>query len=238
VAWFEKTTARVVIASFHRVATGLNLSQFNNLAWFDYSDNTRLAEQGEGRIRRVNTADLHRMLFGEVRPVRYWYLTSSPIQEAQLAYTLEKRMIAKLAEGETPDIDPAECSSGNQSFSALITRALKEGNIDYQDPSVLLKQMTRSDNARVREENKSAASTESETAPATAKVIPFPQPEPTTPPDPEPDTFPVIIIENGKERVVQVTSDRYNDCLALGMLEVTLFGAYLVTGKRTKQGRA
>jgi len=238
VAWFEKTTARVVIASFHRVATGLNLSQFNNLCWFDYSDNTRLAEQGEGRIRRVNTADLHRMLFGEVRPVRYWYLTSSPIQEAQLAYTLEKRMIAKLAEGETPDIDPAECSSGSQSFSALITRALKEGNIEYQDPSVLLKQMTRSDNARVREENKSAASTESETAPATAKVIPFPQPVTMTSPDPEPDTFPVIIIENGKERIVQVTPDRYNDCLAQGMLEVTLFGAYLVTGKRTKQGRA
>ncbi len=91
-AWFEKTTAQVVIASYHRVATGLNLSQFNNLCWYDYSDNTRLAEQGEGRIRRVNTADIHRMTYGEVRPCRYWYLTSSPIQEAQLAYTLEVRL--------------------------------------------------------------------------------------------------------------------------------------------------
>ena len=62
-------------------------------------------------------------------------------------------MIAKLAEGETPDIDPAECTSGNQSFSALITKALKEGNIDYQDPSALLKKKTRSDNARVKDEN-------------------------------------------------------------------------------------
>ena len=235
VAWFEKTTAQVVIASFHRVATGLNLSQFNNLCWFDYSDNTRRAEQGEGRIRRVNTADIHRKIYGEVRPCRYWYLTSSPIQEAQLAYTLEKRMIAKLAEGETPDIDPAECTSGNQSFSALITRALKEGNIDYQDPSTLLKQMTRSDNAGVRDENKTSASTTPETAPATARVIPFPQPETTT--LPEPNAFAVIVIEDGRERAVQFPVDRYNDYLAQGLLEVTLFGTYLVPERRTRQGR-
>lgn len=230
-AWFEKTTAQVVIASYHRVATGLNLSQFNNLCWYDYSDNTRLAEQGEGRIRRVNTADIHRMTYGEVRPCRYWYLTSSPIQEAQLAYTLEKRMIAKLAEGETPDIDPAECTSDNQSFSALITKALKEGNIDYQDPSALLKKMTRTDNARVRDENKITTS-----PPAAAKVIHFPQPEPPTPPVPE--TVPVIVFEGGWEVERQIPAEKYHEYLEEGMLEVTLFGTYLVTGKRARRGRA
>jgi tRNA1(Val) A37 N6-methylase TrmN6 len=231
VAWFEKTTAQVVIASYHRVATGLNLSQFNNLTWFDYTDNTRMAEQGEGRIRRVNTADIHRMIYGEVRPCRYWYLTSSPIQEAQLAYTLEKRMIAKLAEGETPDIDPAECTSGNQSFSALITKALKEGNIDYQDPSALLKKMTRSDNARVRDENRNAAS-----APATAKVIPFPQPDLSPPPVSE--TIPVIVFEDGLEVMKPFPEEKYHEYLTGGMLEVTLFGTYLVTGRPAKRRRA
>jgi tRNA1(Val) A37 N6-methylase TrmN6/predicted nucleic acid-binding Zn-ribbon protein len=229
VAWFEKTIAQVVIASYHRVATGLNLSQFNNLAWFDYTDNTRMAEQGEGRIRRVNTADIHRMIYGEVRPCRYWYLTSSPIQEAQLAYTLEKRMIAKLAEGETPDIDPAECTSGNQSFSALITKALKEGNIDYQDPSALLKKMTRSDNARVRDENRFVA-------PATAKVIPFPTPELS--PTPVSKCIPVIVIEDGLEVVKQFPTEKYHECLSGGVLEVTLFGTYFVTGRPSKRRRA
>ena len=231
VAWFEKTTAQIVIASYHRVATGLNLSQFNNLAWFDYTDNTRMAEQGEGRIRRVNTADIHRMVYGEVRPCRYWYLTSSPIQEAQLAYTLEKRMIAKLAEGETPDIDPAECTSGNQSFSALITKALKEGNIDYQDPSALLKKMTRSDNANVRDGNRIAVS-----PPATAKIIPFPQPEPT--PSSAPASIPVIVIEDGWEVVKQIPATTYHEYLTEGMLEVTLFGTYFVTGRPSKRRRA
>ena len=232
VAWFEKTTAQVVIASFHRVATGLNLSQFNNLAWFDYTDNTRMAEQGEGRIRRVNTADIHRMVYGEVRPCRYWYLTSSPIQEAQLAYTLEKRMIAKLAEGETPDIDPAECTSGNQSFSALITKALKEGSIDYQDPSALLKKMTRTDNARVRDENRIV--TPAPMAPATAKVIPFPPPQPS----PAPITVPVIVFEDGWEVTKQIPADAYHEYLSAGMLDVTLFGTYLVTGRRMGRRRA
>ena len=227
VAWFEQTTARVVIASYHRVSTGLNLSQFNNLLWFDYTDNTRMAEQGEGRIRRVNTADIHRSLYGEVRPCRYWYLTSSPIQEAQLAYTLEKRMIAKLAEGETPDIDPAECTSGNQSFSALITKALKAGNIDYQDPSALLKKMTRSDNASVRNENRII-----QPAPVLAKVIPFPQPELP------PEGIPVIFYEEGWEVVRLFPPDAYRDYLAAGRLEVTLFGTYLVEPKRTQRRRA
>lgn len=237
VAWFEKTVAQVVIASYHRVATGLNLSQFNNLAWFDYTDNTRMAEQGEGRIRRVNTADIHRMIYGEVRPCRYWYLTSSPIQEAQLAYTLEKRMIAKLAEGETPDIDPAECTSGNQSFSALITKALKEGNIDYQDPSALLKKMTRTDNARVRDENKVVAPLPmSQMTPATAKVIPFPQPEPT--PTPAAATIPVIVIEDGLEVVKPFPEEKYHEYLVEGMLEITLFGTYFVAGRQGKRRRA
>jgi hypothetical protein len=231
VAWFEKTIAQVVIASYHRVATGLNLSQFNNLLWFDYTDNTRMAEQGEGRIRRVNTADIHRMIYGEVRPCRYWYLTSSPIQEAQLAYTLEKRMIAKLAEGETPDIDPAECTSGNQSFSALITKALKEGNIDYQDPSALLKKMTRSDNAKVRNENRIITP-----APASTKVIPFPQPDHSPPPVSE--TIPVIVFEDGLEVMKLFPEEKYHEYLTGGMLEVTLFGTYLVTGRPAKRRRA
>lgn len=238
VAWFEKTVARVVIASFHRVATGLNLSQFNNIAWYDYTDHTRMAEQGEGRIRRVNTADLHRAVYGEVRPCRYWYLTSSPIQEAQLAYTLEKRMIAKLAEGETPDIDPAECASGNQSFSALITRALREGTIDYQDPSALLKRMTRSENAGVRNENKTIASATAtpeipEAAPPEAKVIPFPRPVTANPCAPE--TFAIIVLEEGLETVKQFPADVYHEYLAQGMLDVTLFGTYLSAGRRTRR---
>ena len=238
VAWFEKTKARVVIASFHRVATGLNLSQFNNLLWFDYTDHTRRAEQGEGRIRRVNTADIHRKIYGEVRPCRYWYLTSSPIQEAQLAYTLEKRMIAKLAEGETPDIDPAECSSGNQSFSALITKALKEGNIDYQDPSALLKKMTLSDNAGVRDENRVAANVivitpPPETAPLAARVIPFPQPASIS----QSDFIDVIVFEEGFEVVKRFPLETYHEYLAGGMLDVTLFGTYLLTGKPARHCR-
>jgi hypothetical protein len=171
------------------------------------------------------------MIYGEVRPCRYWYLTSSPIQEAQLAYTLEKRMIAKLAEGETPDIDPAECTSGNQSFSALITKALKEGNIDYQDPSALLKKMTRSDNANVRNENRIPTP-----APASAKVIPFPLPEQLPPLAQQ--GIPVIIFEDGWEVVKEFPPDKYREYLAEGMLEVTLFGTYLVTGKRARHKRA
>lgn len=221
VKWFENTTAQVAIVSFHRVATGLNLSQFNNLVWYDYTDNTRLAEQGEGRIRRVNTADIHRAVFGEVRPVRYWYLTSSEIQQAQLSYTLEKRMIAKLAEGETPDIDPAECSSGTQSFSAIITKALKEGNFEYQDPSALLKKMTKSENAKVRGENFAPA----EPATPTAKVIPFKAPEPVTPP--ATTTFSVIYVAEGVERTEEIAAELYEALREAGALEVTLFGTYV-----------
>ena len=229
VQWFEKTTAQVVFCSFHRVATGLNLSQFNNLCWFDYTDNTRLAEQGEGRIRRVNTADIHRRLFGEVRPVRYWYLTSSPIQEAQLAYTLEKRMIAKLAEGETPDIDPAECSSGTQSFSALITKALKEGRFEYKDPSALLKKMTKSENAKVRSEN----ITPTVPAPETAKVIPIrPEPEPIA--IVQTETFPVIFLTNGKETVQDIDAAAYTALMERGELEFTLFGTYYKPSRKSK----
>jgi len=214
VKWFEEATAQVLIVSFHRVATGLNLSQFNNLVWFSYTDNTRLAEQGEGRIRRVNTADIHRALFGEVRPVRYWYLTSSPIQEAQLSYTLEKRMVAKLAEGETPDIDPAECKSGNESFSALITKALKEGKIEYQDPSVLLKKMTKAENAKVVRQTNS---------------VPVHQPPPPTSASSIPASskvYQIIVLEDNKERTVTVSESKFDELLAQGLLDVTLFGVY------------
>ena len=225
--WFAQAKAQVAIVSFHRVATGLNLSHYNNLIWYDYTSNTRLAEQGEGRIRRVNTADIHRALFGEVRPVRYTYLTSSPIQEAQLAYTLEKRMISKLAEGETPDIDPAECTSGSQSFSAMITKALKEGSFQYNDPSILLKKMTKTENAGVRKENFVPA------APApTAKIIPFKAPEsaPATTPAPAPastETRTVIHTVGGIEQQVAIGLDRYTELMDSGQLEFTLFGVYV-----------
>lgn len=224
--WFAQAKAQVAIVSFHRVATGLNLSHYNNLIWYDYTSNTRLAEQGEGRIRRVNTADIHRALFGEVRPVRYTYLTSSPIQEAQLAYTLEKRMISKLAEGETPDIDPAECTSGSQSFSAMITKALKEGSFQYNDPSILLKKMTKTENAGVRKENFAPA------APApTAKVIPFKAPE-TAPATPAPapastETRTVVYMVGGVEQQVAIGLDRYDELMDAGQLEFTLFGVYV-----------
>lgn len=238
VQWFTKTTAQVVIVSFHRVATGLNLSQFNNLCWYDYTDNTRLAEQGDGRIRRVNTADIHRALFGEVRPCRYWYLTSSPIQEAQLAYTLEKRMVAKLAEGETPDIDPAECSSGNQSFSALITKALKEGNFDYQDPSALLKRMTKAENAKVRAENFEPASsvTTAATPPPVITPVGIVPPQPAIPaPLVLEKLFRVIFMEEGREVERDVPKKIFEEMQEKGLLEVTLFGIYhREPGKRRK----
>ena len=217
VEWFEQVTAQLVVVSFHRVATGLNLSQFNNLVWYDYTSNTRLAEQGDGRIRRVNTADIHRVQFGEVRPVRYWYLTSSEVQALQLAYTLEKRMVAKLAEGETPDIDPAECSS-SQSFSSLMTKALKEGNFNYTDPSSLLKKMTQHENAKVRGNNKGEA-------PIKSNIIQLPitrqEPAPTPP------CIAVIHCEGGREVTRDVPFGMYQTLLNAGNLEFTLFGVYV-----------
>ncbi|MDO3380418.1 DEAD/DEAH box helicase family protein [Geoalkalibacter halelectricus] len=216
--WFEKVTAQVVIASFHRVATGLNLSQFNNLVWYDYTDHTRLAEQGEGRVRRVNTADIHRKVFGEVRPVRYWYLTSSELQAMQLSYTLEKRMVAKLAEGETPDIDPSECSGGNQSFSALITNALHKGTFDYQDPSTLLRKMMQHENAKIAHQPSTSPA-----AAQPAKVLTLPvAPQPS-----QPDTYTVIYYAGGKEVARQITADEYQELEAANALEVTLFGTYV-----------
>jgi hypothetical protein len=224
VEWFEKVTAQLVVASFHRVATGLNLSQFNNLVWFDYTDHTRLAEQGEGRIRRVNTADLHRQVFGEVRPVRYWYLTSSKLQELQLSYTLEKRMVAKLAEGETPDLDPAECSSGNQSFSALITNALHKGSFDYQDPSALLKKMTAHENSKLKPIPPAPAL-------SLARVIPLAKPEPAK--TPEPCT---VIYREGREQVARdITAAEFQALLDSGALEITLFGTYFRSSQSARR---
>ena len=219
VEWFEQVTAQVVVVSFHRVATGLNLSQFNNLVWYDYTSNTRLAEQGDGRIRRVNTADIHRAQFGEVRPVRYWYLTSSEVQALQLAYTLEKRMVAKLAEGETPDIDPAECSS-SQSFSSLMTKALKEGNFNYTDPSSLLKKMTQHENAKVRGNNKGEA-------PIKSNIIQLPITRQV--PAPTPPCIAVIHCEGGREVTRDVPFGMYQTLLDAGNLEFTLFGVYVRT---------
>jgi hypothetical protein len=233
VQWFENTTADVVITSFHRVTTGLNLSQFNNLVWYDYTDNTRMAEQGDGRIRRVNTADIHRALFGEVRPCRYWYLTSSPVQEAQLAYTLEKRMIAKLAEGETPDIDPAECSSGNQSFAALIARALQEGNIEYMDPSALLKKMTKTENAKVRAGNFGLPSAP-EVEPVVVHPIGHADPVPNLAVAPVENApaqltaYAVIYRVENAEVEKYIPEDAYMEFLQSGALDITLFGTYYI----------
>ncbi len=237
VKWFSTATGQVAIVSFHRVATGLNLSHYNNLIWYDYTSNTRMAEQGEGRIRRVNTADIHRALFGEVRPVRYWYLTSSPIQEAQLAYTLEKRMIAKLAEGETPDIDPSECSSGNQSFSAMITKALKEGNFSYNDPSALLKKMTKSENAGVKKENfvVNATPATPKPVPATIFVEPVPDSEPQTA-TPSGETREVIYMVNGVEQQMDISLELYKKLDDEGSLDFTFFGVYVI--ERSKRRKA
>ena len=144
-----------------------------------------------------------------------------------MAYTLEKRMIAKLAEGETPDIDPAECTSGSQSFSAMITKALKEGSFQYNDPSILLKKMTKTENAGVRKENFVPA------APApTAKIIPFKAPEsaPATTPAPAPastETRTVIHTVGGIEQQVAIGLDRYTELMDSGQLEFTLFGVYV-----------
>lgn len=142
-----------------------------------------------------------------------------------MAYTLEKRMIAKLAEGETPDIDPAECSSGCQSFSATITKALKEGNFDYNDPSILLKKMTKTENAGVRKENLIPA------APAPiAKVLPFKTPEPTPTSTPAPastETRTVTYMVGGVEQQLAVSLNRYSELADAGSLEFTLFGVYV-----------
>jgi hypothetical protein len=148
--WFREVRAQTVIASYKRAGVGLNLSQFTWTVWWDMTSNPRLLEQTEGRIRRVNTAKIHRELFGEVRPVRYVYLVNSDPQALLLSYVLEKNMIARLAEGETPEVDPSECLSGDQSFSALLTRCLHEGSFEYTDPSALLKRMTRLENEGLR----------------------------------------------------------------------------------------
>lgn len=227
--WFETAKGTVAIVSYHRVATGLNLSQYNNLAWYDYTSNTRLAEQGEGRIRRVNTADIHRAMFGEVRPVRYWYLTSSKLQEMQLGYTLEKRMIAKLAEGETPDIDPSECASGDQSFSAMITKALNEGNFVYNDPSALLKRMTKSENAGVKQANLTQASPLQVVQPVVTVVEPIAQVEPVTV---EAPTRTVIYMVDRKEEQREISEEVFNHLEASGLLEQTFFGIYVIERKQ------
>ncbi|MDD2736690.1 MAG: hypothetical protein PHF56_22385, partial [Desulfuromonadaceae bacterium] len=189
----------------------------SNVSDLPDTSNTRLAEQGDGRIRRVNTADIHRAQFGEVRPVRYWYLTSSEVQALQLAYTLEKRMVAKLAEGETPDIDPAECSS-SQSFSSLMTKALKEGNFNYTDPSSLLKKMTQHENARVRGDNKAEQSIRNNII-----HLPISKPEPA----PAPPSIAVIHCEDGREVTRDLPFGMYQTLLDAGALEFTLFGVYV-----------
>jgi len=158
-------------------------------------------------------------------------------------------MIAKLAEGETPDIDPAECSSGSQSFSAMITKALKEGNFEYNDPSVLLKKMTKSENSGVRKENFVPPTSTQDPAPTLAKVIPFKAPEPESAPAPTPAkapafvapapapaptpaptssaTFTVIFTVGGKDEERAIPEEEYRSLMASGALEMTLFGVYV-----------
>ena len=126
-------------------------------------------------------------------------------------------MVAKLAEGETPDIDPAECSS-SQSFSSLMTKALKEGNFNYTDPSSLLKKMTQHENARVRGYNKGEA-------PIKSNIIhlPISRPEPV----PAPPYIAVIHCEGGREVTRDLPFGMYQTLLDTGALEFTLFGVYL-----------
>jgi hypothetical protein len=50
--------------------------------------------------------------------------------------------------------------------------------------------------------------------------------------------FPVISYENGWEVVKQFPPDQYREYLDAEMLEVTLFGTYLVTGKCPRHKRA
>jgi hypothetical protein len=137
-------------------------------------------------------------------------------------------MIAKLAEGETPDIDPAECTSGNQSFSALITRALKEGKFDYQDPTVLLRKMTQAENALVRKENLIIPGT----APITSNVVYLPQP-------PQPELFiPVIFIEDGRECVKEMPRQTVVEYFEQGLIDLTLFGNYYRAPKARRKKAA
>ena len=127
-------------------------------------------------------------------------------------------MVAKLAEGETPDIDPAECSS-SQSFSTLMTKALKEGNFNYTDPSSLLKKMTQHENSRVKAVNKG----ESKPEKPSAKIIHLP---PVKQEPPRQQFIPVIYFENGKEVSYELPIGMYETLLSDGALEVTLFGVY------------
>jgi hypothetical protein len=89
-----------------------------------------------------------------VKEIKYFYLTSSKFREAQLSYTLEKRMVSSLIEGEVPEIDPSTTSGGDSSFSSILTRALQDGDISYSDPSDLLRSMMQEDNARIDATNR------------------------------------------------------------------------------------
>ena len=126
-------------------------------------------------------------------------------------------MVAKLAEGETPDIDPAECSS-SQSFSSLMTKALKEGNFNYTDPSSLLKKMTQHENAKIKGDNKTVP-------PVRNNIIhlPITRPEPA----PTPLSIAVIHHEGGKEVTQDLPFGMYQTLLDAGALEFTLFGVYV-----------
>lgn len=173
ISFLSGSKADVLIAPFKRVGTGVNISERPTIIWYDYTSISRLAEQGDGRNRRVNTVGIHEELFGEVRPCRYYYLVSGPVQEFQLSYTLEKRMISKLAEGEIPDIDPADlANTGEQSFSAMLTRSLQSGNFNYADPGELLKKMTQAENDRLIRRSRPDATAK----PAVAVVKPAPAP--------------------------------------------------------------
>ena len=127
-------------------------------------------------------------------------------------------MVAKLAEGEVPDIDPAECTSGCQSFSAMMTKALNEGTFSYQDPSVLLKKMTRNENARVAV---SSLTTEADAEKTVALAPASAKPEPL-----KTQVFQVIFIVDGLERPRELDKASYSALLAAGEIEVTLFGDY------------
>jgi hypothetical protein len=94
-----------------------------------------------------------------------------------------------------------------------MTKALKEGNFNYTDPSSLLKKMTQHENARVRGDNKAAP-------PVRNNVIHLPVTRPE--PAPAPSSIAVIHCEGGKEVTRDLPFGTYQTLLDAGALEFTL----------------
>jgi hypothetical protein len=103
-----------------------------------------------------------------------------------------------------------------------MTKALKEGNFNYTDPSSLLKKMTQHENARVRGDNKGEV-------PIRSNIIQLPitRQEPAPAPAPTPPPITVIYCEGGREITRDLPLGMYQTLLDAGKLEFTLFGVYV-----------